>query len=74
MKKPLSAGQKEEAYKRLEKSTNDELKQVAAHILGYDAFELDRKKLILPSETRARVLKILKHKIQTDQITFTKNE
>lgn len=70
----LTPTQKEEAYKRLEKATNDELRAVAKHVLGYDAWDMDRKKLILPSVTRARVLSILKEKIQNDKIRFEKND
>lgn len=66
--------EKEAAYHTLEKATNDELAQVAKHVLGYDPFELDKKKLILPSATRAQTLAILKTKIISNQMTFEKND
>lgn len=66
--------EKEGAYERLSKATNEELAQIAIHVLGYDPFVLDKRQLHLPSYTRARTLAILKAKIVTNQMTFKKNE
>jgi len=70
----VRASEKEAAFARLEKANNAELAELAKHTLGYDPFVLDRRKLILPSVTRARILAIFREKIQTGKITFEKNE
>lgn len=70
----VKASQKEAAFARLEKGTNDELAQMAQATLGYNPFKIDGAKLILPSHTRARILAIFKEKIQSGKLTFEKNE
>lgn len=67
-----TAREKEEAFGRLEKATNDELAAIAQATLGYNPFVVDR--FVLPSVTRAKLLKIFREKITTDKLTFEKNE
>jgi hypothetical protein len=69
-----TASQKEAAFARIEKATNQELAELSKHVLGYDPFALDKQKLILPSATRAKVIKIFKEKIQNNKIDFQKND
>lgn len=73
--KPKHTGrEKEAAYKRLEKATNEELELISTHILGYNAFAQGRKELRLPSEVRGQVLKIIKAKLIMNQIDFQKHD
>jgi len=70
--KQNTAREKEAAFARLAKATNDELGLIAKNTLGYNPFEVDR--LALPSSTRAKLLSIFKDKIVKNQIKFEKHE
>lgn len=69
-----TATEKEAAYDRLSKASNEELRAIGKHVLGYDIFTLPVNRYALPSNVRAQLLAILKEKIINDKLTFTRDE